>query len=166
MNHHTLKISPVVEESNTGVENAAKLASSVSTCLSDTYLLMVKTQACHWNVVGPLFHSVHVLTEEHYKDMFDAVDEIAERIRALGYPAPTNLGQMIEYSEINDDYGNATAQDMIAGLTADHETVTSHFRNAVEIAEENRDVVTADMLTERIAFHEKAIWMLKALTTK
>lgn len=166
MNTQVLQMSPSVENSKTGLRDADKLASNVATSLSDTYLLMVKTQAYHWNVVGPLFHTVHVLTEEHYNDMFKAVDEIAERIRAIGYPAPTSLEEMIEHSAIKEDDGNSTTEEMIANLAQDHEITAKRFRDAVEAAEESRDVVTADMLTERIAFHEKAVWMLKALIAK
>jgi len=166
MNHNILEMSPGVEASNTGIKNAEQLATSVAASLADTYVLMVKTQAYHWNVVGPLFYSVHNLTEEHYNDLFKAVDEIAERIRALGYPAPTNLKDMVEISEISEDTGNTSTEEMIANLADDHETAAKRFRKAVEIAEENRDVVTADMLTARMAFHEKAAWMFKALLTK
>lgn len=166
MSNQVLHMSTSVENLETGLRDTSKLASSVATSLSDTYLLMVKTQAYHWNVVGPLFYSVHALTEEHYNDMFKAVDEIAERIRAIGYPAPTSLKQMIEHSAIKEDDGNPNTEEMIANLAQDHEITAKRFRDAVEAAEESRDVVTADMLTERIAFHEKAAWMLKALLTK
>lgn len=163
MNHHVLKMTPEVEDSNTGLENVGKLADHVAASLADTYVLMLKTQAYHWNVVGPLFYSVHNLTEEHYTDMFKAVDNLAERIRSLGYPAPTSLKDMIELSEIDEDKGGSNTEDMISNLASDHETAAKRFRNAVEIAENNRDVVTADMLTERMSFHEKAAWMFKAL---
>jgi starvation-inducible DNA-binding protein len=165
LNNMILEMKPGVEPLNTGVEGTKALAASVTACLADTYLLLVKTQACHWNVVGPLFHSVHLITEEQYNDLFRAVDEIAERIRALGYPAPSSFTDMVAVSGISEDGGNATTEEMIGNLVKDHEAATRRFREAVRRADDNKDVVTADMLTARMAFHEKSVWMLKALLT-
>jgi len=128
--------------------------------------LMVKTQAYHWNAVGPLFHSLHLLTEEQYNNLFGAIDEMAERVRALGYPAPYSITDMISHSEISENVGNPTTEQMIANLVKDHEIAARRFRQSVARAEEASDVVTADMLTARMAFHEKAIWMLSALLAR
>lgn len=157
---------PEVETSDNGVEESKSLAATVAACLADSYLILVKTQAYHWNAVGPLFHSIHVLTEEHYNDLFGAVDELAERIRALGYPAPSSITEMVAMSAISEDIGNPTTEEMIGNLVQDHETAARRFRQCVNRAEENGDVVTADMLTARITFHEKAVWMLKAFLAK
>lgn len=166
MTSTVLNMKPDVESLQTGIESATSLAASLSACLADSYLLMVKTQAYHWNAVGPLFHSVHLLTEEHYTNLFEAVDDLAERIRALGYPAPSSFTEMVTMTGLTEDTGNPTTEAMIENLVADHETTARRFRDAVARAEEHRDVVTADMLTTRIAFHEKAIWMLKAMLSR
>ncbi|MEM1038016.1 MAG: DNA starvation/stationary phase protection protein [Pseudomonadota bacterium] len=155
-----------VESLETGIESAKSLAASLSACLADSYLLMVKTQAYHWNAVGPLFHSIHLLTEEHYTNLFGAVDELAERIRALGYPAPSSFTEMATSTGLVEDTDNPTTETMIGNLVADHQTVARRFRAAIVRAEDHKDVVTADMLTERIRFHEKAIWMLRAFLSR
>jgi starvation-inducible DNA-binding protein len=165
MTNTVLDMKTEVETPRTGIDDNQKVAANVASCLADSYLLMVKTQAYHWNAVGPLFHSIHLLTEEQYQNLFAAVDEMAERIRALGYPAPSSITEMVSLSEISEDTGNPTTEQMIKNLIADHEVAARRFRQSAERAEELSDIVTADMLTERIAFHEKAIWMLRALLT-
>ena len=155
-----------VEHPETGIDNKKLIAMNMSACLSDSYLLMVKTQAYHWNAVGPLFHSIHLLTEEQYDDLFKAIDVLAERVRALGYPAPTSITDMISLSEIEEDVGNPTTEQMVENLIADHEIAARRFRQSAERADSVKDMVSADMLTERLAFHEKAIWMLRAMLAK
>ena len=130
--------------------------------LADAYVLLVKTQGVHWNVVGPLFFSLHQLTEAQYQDLFGAIDEIAERIRALGYPAPTSIAHMMPHSAIVEETGNSSAEQMVEALVHDNETVARRLLEAVEIAEGLRDAATADLLTERLRVHEKAAWMLRA----
>jgi starvation-inducible DNA-binding protein len=163
MSNAILKVRTDVDTPNTGIEANQRLSLLLSGCLADTYLLMVKTQGYHWNVVGPLFHSIHQLTEEHYTNLFAAVDKIGERIRALGYPAPTSITQLISLSEIAEDTGNPATEDMLETLCNDNEIVVRRFRSAIPQAEAADDHVTADMLTDRIAYHEKAIWMLRSL---
>ncbi len=155
-----------VENPKIGVEGKNQLAANVVACVADSYLLMVKTQAYHWNAVGPLFHSLHLLTEEQYNNLFKAIDEMAERVRSLGYPAPYSITDMISHSEISENVGNPTTEQMITNLINDHEIAARRFRQSVARAEDAADVVTADMLTARMAFHEKAIWMLSALLAK
>ena len=162
MNSNVMNMSADVEELDNGVKKLKSLASAVSACLADSYILMVKTQAYHWNSVGPLFHSIHILTEEQYTNMFEAIDELAERVRSLGFPAPSSITEMTGMSGLSEDIGNPTTEKMIANLISDHEMVARRFRQSVAYAEQNKDVVTADMLTARIAFHEKAVWMLRA----
>lgn len=152
-----------IETPETGIDNRKRLATNLGGILADTYLLLVKTHGYHWNVVGPLFVSLHELSEQHYQNLFEAADDLAERIRALGYPAPSSITEMMSFSEIKEDIGNPSAEEMICTLIHDHEVVVRRLRAAGELAEELKDAVTADMLTERMEFHEKAIWMLKAL---
>ncbi len=165
MTSTVLNMRPDVEHPETGIDDKQLVAANVAACLADSYLLMVKTQAYHWNAVGPLFYSIHALTEAQYEDMFAAIDELAERIRALGYPAPSSIADMIGLAEIQEDIGNPTTEEMVANLVADHEIAARRFRESAERADDTRDLVTADLLTSRIAFHEKASWMLRSILT-
>ncbi len=166
MSSQVLKMKPKVEATNIGITNTKMIVSVLEASLADTYALMAKTQACHWNAVGPLFHSVHEMTEEQYRDLFAAADDLAERIRALGFPAPASLERIVSSSVIGDGETYSTTEEMLSALVVDHETVARRMRSAVDTAESNLDPVTADMLTERMAFHEKTSWMLRALLTQ
>lgn len=161
-----LDMKPDVNEPDTGLEKKAALAEKLVGVLADTFVLTLKTQAYHWNVVGPLFVSIHELTEEHYEDLFEAADDLAERIRALGHLAPTRASDLIKATAVAEDSGNPTAEQMVANLVADHETVARRLREVATMADEHEDHVTHDMLTERLEFHEKAIWMLGAIIAK
>jgi starvation-inducible DNA-binding protein len=155
-----------VENPDLGIDDRKRLADSLAKIVADTYVLLVKTQGYHWNVVGPLFVSLHKLTEEQYEDLFEAGDELAERIRALGYPAPCSLREMIKASRVSEARGNPTAEEIVENLVADHETVVRHLREITDLAEELHDQGTADMLTDRMKSHEKAIWMLRAIVAR
>jgi len=159
---NVLQARPTVDEPDTDLEQRKRLAASLTGMLADAFVLLVKTQGVHWNAVGPLFVSLHQLTEEQYQDLFGAIDEIAERIRALGYPAPTSIAEMMPHSAIGEETRNPTAEQMVEALIRDHETAARRLREAVEMAEDLRDVATADLLTERLQVHEKAVWMLRA----
>lgn len=161
-----LDIKPHIENPDLGIDDRKRLADNLADIVADTYVLLVKTQGYHWNVVGPLFISLHKLTEEQYEDLFAAGDELAERIRTLGYPAPTSLREMIKDSRISEAKGNPTAEEMVENLVADHETLVRHLREITELAEDLHDQGTADMLTERMKAHEKAIWMLRAIVSR
>ena len=163
MHSQLLKVRADIQNPETGIDDRKKVAANMASCLSDSYLLMVKTQGYHWNVVGPLFRSIHLLTEDHYNNLFAAIDELAERIRALGFPSPSSVTEMIALSAIQEDTENPTAQEMLDNLVRDHGVVARRFRECISRAEEAGDVVSADMLTRRIEFHEKAIWMLSAV---
>jgi len=163
MTSSALKFKADVENPETGLEHRKRLANNLCGVLADTYLLLVKTQGYHWNVVGPLFVSLHRLTEEQYQNLFEAVDDLAERVRALGYPAPTSITEMIALAEISENSGNPTAEQMVENLVADHEAIVRRLREGTVAAEELHDVATAGMLTDRIQFHEQAIWMLRAV---
>lgn len=146
-----------------GEDDRSMLAQHLSQVLADTYVLMVKTHVYHWNVVGPLFMPVHKITEEHYKDLFEAADGIAERIRALGHLAPLSIETMLPKSTVEEEQQRRSAEGMVKQLVADHEQIARRMRDSAAVAEKLEDFVTTDMLTDRLAFHEKAIWMLRAM---
>lgn len=146
-----------------GANYRRDMAKSLSDILADSYRLLIKSHVYHWNVVGPLFKPLHELTEEHYKTLFDAIDIIAERIRALGHLAPASLGDAARFSPKAGDVHSLTAADMIDDLIAEHESAVQSMRKSAVKADENDDVVTNDMLTDRLTFHEKALWMLRAI---
>ena len=155
-----LKPEPKSETIATGLDAAARveIATALQSILGATYRLLVKTQIHHWNVVGPLFQPIHLLTEQHYEDLFAAVDTLAERIRALGHPteAPVIGTEKAKVATMS-------ARDLLADLVADHEALCRQMREAAAAAEEVEDIVTNDMLVARLTFHEKAIWMLGAM---
>ncbi len=142
---------------------AKDISRALAEVLADTYTLLIKTHVYHWNVVGPLFLPLHELTEQHYTDMFEAADHIAERIRALGQVTPLSFEQMLPKAGVEEETANRSAVAMVQRLTADHEQLAKRLRIAALAADEAEDLVTADLLTSRLAFHEKAIWMLKAM---
>ncbi len=144
----------------------ADMAKSLSAILASIYHLVIKSHIYHWNVVGPLFKPLHELTEEHYSTLFEATDIVAERIRALGHLAPAHIGDAAKFAPSNRDFSQLTAEDMVLDLIADHEAACRAMREAGTSADENGDLVTTDMLTDRLTFHEKALWMLKAIIAK
>ena len=153
-------------EPETGLkdDHREEIAQLLGHVLADSYQLFIKTQGVHWNVTGPLFYSVHKLTEEHYTTIFEAVDETAERIRALGHKTPASYTKYGQLSEIRDEDEPQDAHAMLHMLCDDHETVCRSLRKAIEKCDERRDFVTGDMLIERLSWHEQAIWMLTALS--
>lgn len=152
------------EEFNIGLTKSYRetMSSMLSDILGDTYKLLIKSHLYHWNVVGPLFKPLHELTEEHYNALFQATDIIAERIRALGHLAPEKMGEATNFAPKARDVDHTSAAGMVNDLIADHETAVRAMRKAAAKADENDDMVTADMLTDRLTFHEKALWMLRA----
>ncbi len=150
-----------------GIEENARnsVAEALNATLADTYSLYMKTHAYHWNVTGPQFQTLHVMFEEQYREMWEALDEIAERVRALGVFAPTSGKQFAELSAIeNADTSPPKATAMIERLLSDHETLIKRARTGLETAEEAGDAASADLLTVRIQTHEKTAWMLRSLT--
>lgn len=141
-----------------------KISAELSDILAATYRLTIKSHLYHWNVVGPLFKSLHELTEEHYNALFAATDIIAERIRALGHLAPVRLGDAAAFAPKVSEVKNTSAIDMIEDLIADHSEAVKSMRKAAEMAGDAGDAVTEDMLTARLDFHEKALWMLRAIS--
>lgn len=140
-----------------------EIATGLSKVLADSYTLYLKTHNFHWNVTGPMFQSLHLMFETHYNELALAVDLIAERIRALGYPAPGTYKQFVALSSIKEEDGVPPAQEMIRLLVAGHEAVARTARSVFSIAEEASDQPTCDLLTQRLQVHEKTAWMLRSL---
>lgn len=148
----------------TGLDEDARasVVEYLNVILADHYLLMLKTHNYHWNVKGELFKSMHDLTEDQYNNMFDAIDEIAERIRALGFDAPGTFRSYAQLSSIEEAKMGISALEMAADLTASHENLIRNMRKALEKADQAGDEVSVDLLTERLNVHEKAAWMLRS----
>lgn len=143
-------------------EAAAKVVEQARRLLADSYTLYLKTHNYHWNVTGPMFSTLHALFETQYTELATAVDEIAERIRALGYLAPGSYAEFAKLATVEDAVEVPPAQDMIRQLVADSETVAEVARKLVELAEEAGDHATADLATRRIDVAEKNAWMLRS----
>jgi starvation-inducible DNA-binding protein len=145
-------------------ETRGRIADGLARLLADTYTLYLKTHNYHWNVTGPLFTTLHLMFEQQYTELALAVDEIAERIRALGYPAPGSYQAFARLSSIEEETDSQPpAEDMIRRLTSGQEAVVRTAREVFPIAEEARDEPTADLLTRRMQIHEKNAWMLRSL---
>lgn len=140
-----------------------KLAQGLGVLLADTYSVYLKSHNYHWNVEGPMFRTLHLMFEEHYNEMWMAADEIAERIRALGEPAPGTYAEFSRLSSIDETEGVPGAMDMVRDLVVGHEAIVRTARWLVGIAEEAEDQATADLATQRLAIHEKTAWMLRAM---
>lgn len=149
---------------NTGLAEGDRkeIAQQLSALLADTYTLYVKTHGYHWNVSGPMFRSLHLMFEEQYTELQEAVDVIAERILALGYPAPGSYGEFARLATVKDEEGVPEAMEMVRRLVDAHEATIRTARALVETAESAGDVATADLATQRIDIHEKTAWMLRA----
>lgn len=148
-----------------GIETKArkKIAGALGQVLGDTYGLYLKTHGYHWNVEGPMFNTLHLMFEAQYNELALAVDLVAERIRALGFPAPGTYRQFLSLSSIHEEDGVPKAQDMIVKLVEGHETVARTSRGVYKIAESVSDQPTCDLLTQRMQVHEKTAWMLRSL---
>jgi starvation-inducible DNA-binding protein len=150
---------------NIGIdENARKeIAEGLSRLLADTYTLYLKTHNFHWNVTGPMFQTLHLMFEAQYNELALAVDLIAERIRALGFPAPATYSEFAQLSSIPETPGVPKAHDMIRLLVEGQEAVTRTARSIFPVVEQVNDEPTADLLTQRMQVHEKTAWMLRSL---
>ncbi len=149
----------------TGIEEADReaIVEGLSRLLADTYTLYLKTHNYHWNVVGPMFNTLHLMFEGQYTELALAVDEIAERIRALGQPAPASYGEFARLSSIDEDTDTPDAAEMIQRLCTAQETVVRTARSIFPAVEKANDEVTADLLTQRMQIHEKTAWMLRSM---
>ena len=139
------------------------IADGLSHLLADTYTLYLKTHNYHWNVTGPMFNTLHLMFEQQYNELALAVDQIAERIRALGYPAPGSYADYAKLTSIKESTGVPTAEDMIADLVRGQEAVVKTARKVFPAADSVNDEPTADLLTQRMDIHEKTAWMLRSM---
>ena len=137
-----------------------KVVSALSRLLADSYTLYLKTHNYHWNVTGPMFNTLHTLFETEYTELALAVDEIAERIRAIGARAPGSYSEFAELASVKEDRGSPDARQMIQNLASDQRTVAEAARRVVEAAEAAGDQASADLGVRRIDVHEKNAWML------
>ena len=135
----------------------------LSHILADTYTLYLKTQNYHWNVTGPNFQQLHMLFENQYKEMALAIDEIAERIRALGHKSPGSFKEFKELSSIEDDPDKLDSRQMISSLIKGNEIISRKAQEASLIARKYDDEVSSGLLTSRVSVHEKTTWMLSSL---
>ncbi len=150
---------------NTGIpeEERKNVAEGLSRLLADSYTLYLKTHNFHWNVTGPMFQSLHAMFEEHYTELATAVDEIAERIRALGEPAPGSYAAFARLSSIKESEDVPQAEEMVRQLVEAHEAVAKTARGVLPIADAGDDEVTMGLLADRLAVHEKTAWMLRSM---
>lgn len=150
---------------NIGIEEEQRkaIAKGLSVLLADTYTLYLKTHNYHWNVTGPMFQTLHTLFETQYNELALAVDDIAERIRALGEFAPGSYKEYAKLTNIKEADGIPTAEEMIKDLVKGQEAIAKTARSIVPVADEASDEVTLDLLTQRMTVHEKTAWMLRSL---
>src|SRR4051812_19729723 len=140
-----------------------KITQGLSRLLADTYTLYLKTHNFHWNVTGPMFQTLHLMFEQQYNELALAVDLVAERIRALGFPAPGTYAEFAKLTSIRESKGVPSAEDMLRELDAGHEAVVKTARSVFPLAEKVNDEPSADLLTQRMQAHEKTAWMLRSL---
>ena len=140
-----------------------QISEGLARLLADSYTLYLKTHNYHWNVSGPMFNTLHVMFEEQYTELSAAVDETAERIRALGSPAPGSYRAYAELTSIEEEDGSPDAEEMIRQLVKGQEAVVRTARSVFPSAEAANDEPTADLLTQRMQVHEKNAWMLRSM---
>ncbi len=150
---------------NIGIPEAqrAKLAEGLSKLLADSYTLYLMTHNFHWNVTGPMFNTLHAMFMAQYTEQWAALDVIAERIRALGFPAPGTYKEFVKLASIEEVEGTPKAMDMVRHLVAAQEATARTARELFPLTEEANDQPTADLLTQRLDVHEKTAWMLRSL---
>jgi starvation-inducible DNA-binding protein len=155
-------------EINVGIDekDRKEIAEGLSRLLADTYSLYLKTHNFHWNVKGPMFQTLHLMFEVQYNELALAVDLVAERIRALGFPAPGTYSEYAKLSSIPETPGVPKAEEMIKLLVEGQEAVVRTARSIFPLLDEVRDEPTADLLTQRMQIHEKTAWMLRSLLEK
>lgn len=150
---------------NIGIDekNRKAIAEGLNRLLADSYTLYLMTHNFHWNVKGPMFNTLHLMFEGQYNELALAVDTIAERIRALGYPAPGTYSEFAQLSSIKEVKGQPAATAMIKHLVEGQEAVVRTARSIFPVVEKASDEPTADLLTQRMQLHEKTAWMLRSL---
>ena len=150
---------------NIGISDAGreKIVRGLSALLADSYTLYLMTHNFHWNVIGPQFNSLHAMFMGQYTEQWNALDIIAERIRALGYPAPGTYSEFVKRASIKEVEGVPKAEDMIRHLVKAQEATAKTARKLFPVVDSANDQPTADVLTQRIDVHEKTAWMLRSL---
>ena len=158
MNQTSIAIDIGIEETQ-----RRQIADGLAHLLADSYTLYLKTHNYHWNVTGPMFNTLHLMFESQYTELAEAVDEIAERIRALGYPAPGSYAAYARLTAITEEDDDPDAETMIRRLVDAQQTVVRTARSLLAIVGDAEDEPTADLLTQRMQIHEKNAWMLRSL---
>lgn len=155
-------VAPAID---TGIDakDRAKIAAGLSKLLADNYTLYLKTHNFHWNVTGPMFNTLHLMFETQYNELWLANDAIAERIRALGYPAPGTYAEFVKLASIKETPGQPAADEMVKLLVEGNEAVVRTARGMFPAVDKASDEPTADLLTQRMQIHEKNAWMLRSL---
>jgi starvation-inducible DNA-binding protein len=150
---------------NIGIDSKdrKKIAEGLARLLADSYTLYLKTHNYHWNVEGPMFNTLHTLFEQQYQELATAVDEIAERIRALGVKAPGSYSEFAKIATIEEAEGGENAEEMLRQLVLGQESVVRTAREVFPVVDKNHDEPTADLLTQRMQTHEKNAWMLRSM---
>jgi starvation-inducible DNA-binding protein len=148
-----------------GIDDKARkqISDGLAGLLADTYTLYLKTHGFHWNVEGPMFNTLHEMFMTQYTELWGALDLVAERIRALGFPAPATYQEFGKLSTIEETVGVPEAMEMVRILVKGHEAVARTARKAFPAADKAGDESTADLLTQRLQVHEKTAWMLRSL---
>jgi starvation-inducible DNA-binding protein len=167
-NHLTEQEAIMNMQIDIGINNKdrKKIAEGLSRVLADTYTVYLKTHNFHWNVTGPMFQTLHSMFMVQYNELWLATDEIAERIRALGFPAPGTYAEFGKLTSIKDTQGVPKAEEMIKLLVEGNEAVARTAREVFPVVEKANDQPTADLLTQRMQVHEKTAWMLRSLLEK
>jgi starvation-inducible DNA-binding protein len=156
---------PIAPPIDLGMETDDRkaVAEGLGRLLADSYMLYLKTQNFHWNVKGPLFNALHLMFEQQYTELAAAVDIVAERIRALGHPAPGSFTQFARLASVKEESGLPVAEEMVRQLVEGQQAVARTARQIFPLAEQAGDQVTMDLLTQRLTVHEKNAWMLRSL---
>jgi starvation-inducible DNA-binding protein len=144
-------------------EETQKVGEALASVLADTFTLYLKTHNFHWNVIGPMFHTLHLMFAEQYNELWLAGDAIAERIRALGCTAPGSYREFSKLTYLRESEAVLSATEMIAELLRDHETCARTARSALSVARTAVDAPSEDLLTQRLIVHERAAWMLRSM---
>ncbi len=156
------EITELSPESPMNAEQRREVADMVANVLADEYRIYVNTQGLHWNVEGPLFYSVHKLTESQYRELGESIDALAERIRALGLPAPQSIAEFVDRSVLGDLPSGSDLKTRIERMVSDYERLVRRCSLVVQLAQSYGDIKTADLLTQRVGVYEENAWMLRA----
>ncbi len=143
-------------------EHRVKVAEGLKLLLADSYTLYLQTHNFHWNVTGPFFRELHLMFEEQYTELADAVDDLAERVRTLGVAAPGTYKEFARLSSVKEVEGTLDSEEMLDILTTGHETVVKTCRAVLKLAGDANDESTLSLVSDRMRVHEKAAWMLRS----